>query len=468
MPFWKKRDLEPEETNLEENISESQDSNEVDKEIPSYLKETESKKPKKGLVAREEDDELTEEAIMEETEQEYAEIDRLKEIEGKVKLILKESIIKDFLDEEKSPHVTDVSFNGTHLYVQDNKKGRQRIIQPEDTPEKYKFNSKNISALLKKVANAKGKNFTEEEAILDTEMDGYRINGVHIKASPYGATMALRISRPRLAITPENSHIVAPKPILDFLSLLMITNENLLISGITGSGKTELQKYLVGFIPDTHYISLMEDTMDSHIKELYPEKNINSWRTLTEKARKNIIGFPTLIKAGLRNNPDRLMISEIRGGEEAYDLLVATLTGHSVLTTLHAKSAMHIPSRLRSMIGQAMSLDPEILGEDIVSHLPYGCHMELVSRNGEYTRRIREVVEYTGYANGKVDCNIIYRVRSKFVKENAKDEGKYIEIVEYNPISEKSIQMIKDAQQYHLLPPELVNPPSSKSNKIKK
>lgn len=425
--------------------------------ISPYLLEEEEQKPKRKGLANKDENLPSQEEIEEAILQEEEELDRLAELDKKAENLLKTSILKDFLNEEKSPNITDISFNGTNLYIQDNKKGRYKVIQPEDTPESQKFNSLNIASLMTSIANVKGQQFTEAEPIMDTEMDGYRINAVHKHASPYGTTMAIRISRARLAITPENESILAPEPILIFLKLLMETNENLLISGITGSGKTELQKYLVGAIPDLHKISLMEDTMDSHIKELYPDKDINSWRTLTQESRLKKVGFPELIKAGLRNNPDRLMISEIRGGLEAYDLLVATLTGHSVLTTLHAYSAMHIPSRLRSMIGQEYSLDPEILGDDIVNHLPYGVHMEMVVlESGEIIRRIREVVEYTQYRNNRVEYNIIFQRQTKYVNKQ------YVEQDIINTLTHNTIQKFKDKRVYHKVPPVLI--PIDKNN----
>lgn len=473
----KKKQIEEENTLLEEDIVLENSEENTESKVDQYLlaEPTEEPKKKKRGLAKE-----TTEISEEELEEYIAEVEEtensIRKIEEQMKNKLTKSLLKGFLtpvyDEygnNVNENITDVSFNGTHLYVQDNKKGRYRVVQDkENTPEKLIFNSANIHGLMHSIASVNGIDFTISNPIIDTEMEGFRINAVHPEASPYGCTMSIRISRPTLAINENNVETLAPIEVINFLQLLMRINENLLISGMTGSGKTEFQKFLVGSIRKKDKVSLMEDTMDSHIKELYPDHDINSWRTLLNEARIKKIGFPELIKAGLRNNPDRLMISEIRGGKEAYNLLVATLTGHSVLTTLHSYSAQTIPSRLRSMIGQEYSLDAKILGEDIVNHLPFGTHLEMIYEGNEIIRRIKEVVEYMEYKDDKVVCNVIFSRKTKCIQDlNSPDGLRYEEETYLNPLSEKTIQKFKDKKVYHLLSPKLIPKPKSKKDKPK-
>lgn len=471
----KKKNLNEENNLLEEDVI-IEEEDVAKKFLLEDTTEVEEKKKKKGLALSDIPD-ITEEEIDEYIEESNSMEESIRKIEEQMKNKLTKSLLKGFLtpvyDENGvniNENITDVSFNGTYLYVQDNKKGRYRVIQDvENTPEKLIFNSANIQGLMHSIASVNGIEFTISNPIIDTEMEGFRINAVHTEASPYGCTMAIRISRPTLAINENNVETLAPLEIINFLQLLMQINENLLISGMTGSGKTEFQKFLVGSIRKKDKISLMEDTMDSHIKELYPDHDINSWRTLLSETRDKKIGFPELIKAGLRNNPDRLMISEIRGGKEAYNLLVATLTGHSVLTTLHSYSAQTIPSRLRSMIGQEYSLDAKILGEDIVNHLPFGTHLEMIYEGNQIVRRIQEVVEYMEYKDDKVVCNIIFSRKTKCVQDlNSPDGLRYEEEIIMNPLSEKTIQKFKNKKVYHLLSPKLIpKPKKQKSNKDK-
>src|SRR5690606_4660651 len=127
---------------------------------------------------------------------------------------------------------------------------------------------------------------------------------------------------------------------------------NIIIAGRTGSGKTETQKMLVGSIENDKVIALIEDTRDSHIKTLYPDKFIYSWQTLLSEEREKKITMSELVKASLRSNPDWIIISETRGAEAA-DILDSVKTDHAIITTIHAKGAMNIPARLVPMVRQA-------------------------------------------------------------------------------------------------------------------
>ena len=371
-----------------------------------------------------------------------------------VKPTIKETLPDGTISEVENPNyeifkgnegVTDISYNGKDLFVQDNQIGRYKPSDAEQPTEKE------IAKLMRQIASIQGKSFNVAEPILDTELAGLRINAVHRAVSPFGCTMALRVSRPYLAI--NDTSVLAKSPVIKLLEILMEADENLIISGITGSGKTELQKVLVGFIPQSRKITLIEDTMDSHIKALYPEKDINSWRTLLSDSRQKKITFTDLIKAGLRNNPDRLLISEIRGSD-AYDFLESALTGHSVLTTIHADGAEAIPSRLRNMIGQDREVNPLLLGQDIVKHLRFGLHMEMtMNSEGKIIRRIREIVEFMDYTEKGVVFNNLYKVQKIYnppTKE--KPEGYYEEKYITNPVSIRTANALKNKEIYHKLP----------------
>lgn len=242
---------------------------------------------------------------------------------------------------------------------------------------------------------------------------------------------------------------VANEEVEQLLNVLIQGDINTIVAGgETGTGKTELQKYLTSFIPDNKKITLIEDTMDSHIKALYPpEKDINSWQTLMEDTRENKINFNSLIQAGLRNNPNWLIIAETRGSE-AYDMLESALTGHSIITTIHAEDAKGIPSRIMTMIGQRYQMNEYLLGKDIVNVLKIGIHMASETTDEGIRRYIDEIVEYTGFNDNGIEYRTIYKV-SKDYDEQKKE---YKKIVELNPLSEDTLRKLKEKELYHLLP----------------
>ena len=61
------------------------------------------------------------------------------------------------------------------------------------------------------------------------------------------------------------------------------------------------------------------------------------------------LGFPTVLRSMLRQDPDVLLIGEMRDGETVETGLRAAMTGHMVLSTLHTNNASSTPARLLDM-----------------------------------------------------------------------------------------------------------------------
>ena len=137
------------------------------------------------------------------------------------------------------------------------------------------------------------------------------------------------------------------EPLEQLFKVLMLAESNLIICGRTGSGKTEFQKLLVGYTAEDANIVLIEDTRDSHIKHYILK------RILQVGKRYGVFEMSDGVKAALRNNPDWTIIAETRGAVSA-DVLDSAKTDHAIITTLHAKGAMNIPSRLIPMIRQSL------------------------------------------------------------------------------------------------------------------
>lgn len=282
-----------------------------------------------------------------------------------------EEIIKD-----KS--VTDISYNGTELIINTN---NDKYPYEEEISENY------IIKLIQKFANAVGKEFTPKNPILDASLNNLRINAVHKSISPFGTTMALRSSKPEQILNVGNFKDFAPEYMLEFFEAAIKSRSNIIIAGETGTGKTELQKFLVKDIPFDEKIINMEDTLDSYLKVLYPDKDIHSWLTSPS------IGFTDLIRAGLRNNPVWMLVSETRG-KEAYEMLQAVLSGHRIITTLHSVDARAIPKRFINMMKIGYTIDEESVLSDIYNYFQLGVHIEKATIKGRVVRYLSEVVEF--------------------------------------------------------------------------
>lgn len=327
-------------------------------------------------------------------------------------------------------NVTDISFNGTDIYYQDNENGRVKLEENIDTSSIFNY--------IKQLANETNEEFNDEFPILDSEEPNLRINAVHQSISPFNVTLSLRSSKPELKIKHYDESI-APKEVFKLLNTCVRARSNILISGKTGSGKTELQKYLVGSIRQKDKIILIEDTMDSHIKELYPDKDIFSWKKNDKLAKP--ISFDDLIKAGLRNNPDWMIISESRGSE-AYSMLKSALSGHHIITTLHSNNASSNVERLIHMCKEKYDLDQKLLGSMICENFEIGIHVDYEITKKGVKRFISEIVEYDRYTNNGVIVNKLYSRELKL--EKIEDEYKYYVAYNYGKLSKKIFDKIKN------------------------
>ena len=128
-----------------------------------------------------------------------------------------------------------------------------------------------------------------------------------------------------------------------YLSFVMEEGLNIFVVGATASGKTTTMNAITTFIlPDKKIVSI-EDTPELQV----PHKN---WirETTRGSAKDNTgsdVGMFDLLKAALRQRPDRIIVGEIRG-EEGAIAFQAMQTGHGVMSTFHAASVEKLIQRL--------------------------------------------------------------------------------------------------------------------------
>jgi type IV pilus assembly protein PilB len=131
-----------------------------------------------------------------------------------------------------------------------------------------------------------------------------------------------------------------PKQESDYLEGIRKPHGILLISGPTGSGKTTtLYATLKLLNKETTNIVTVEDPIE------YTLEGINQVQ-LKESIG---LGFASALRTFLRQDPDVIMLGEIRDGETAQMAIRAALTGHLVLSTIHTNSAWGTISRLMDM-----------------------------------------------------------------------------------------------------------------------
>ncbi|MBG6243194.1 MAG: P-type DNA transfer ATPase VirB11 [Candidatus Symbiopectobacterium sp. Dall1.0] len=127
------------------------------------------------------------------------------------------------------------------------------------------------------------------------------------------------------------------KDIPRFIEKCMEYGKTMIFCGETGSGKTTYLKTLIDFIPLYLRITTIEDNPEvfftrhkNYVHLFYPSEGGNS-----DKA---IITPASLVRANYRMNPDRILITEVRGGE-AWEFIKIIGSGHEgCITSIHAGS----------------------------------------------------------------------------------------------------------------------------------
>lgn len=118
------------------------------------------------------------------------------------------------------------------------------------------------------------------------------------------------------------------------------------VVGPTGAGKTTTLYSFLNRLnrPDSKIITV-EDPIERHL----PGVQQSQVKIVRGKSTENNFTFADGIKTCLRQDADIIMLGEIREGEAAEVALQAALTGHLILTTIHAIQSDDVISRLKSM-----------------------------------------------------------------------------------------------------------------------
>lgn len=120
-----------------------------------------------------------------------------------------------------------------------------------------------------------------------------------------------------------------------FIEKCVEYGKTLILAGETGSGKTTYMKTLTGYIPLHLRIVTIEDNPEIHF---YQHENFVHLFFPSEGGEKAIVTPASLLRANFRMNPDRILLTEVRGAE-AWDALKIIGSGHErLITTLHAGS----------------------------------------------------------------------------------------------------------------------------------
>lgn len=200
-------------------------------------------------------------------------------------------------------------------------------------------------ALSSRIKVLAGMNIAESRAPQDghfSERIASRQIDFRVSSQPtiHGENIVLRLLDREKGITPLENLGLNNAELSQLEALLERPDGLLLVTGPTGSGKTTtLYSLLNRLNRDDRHIMTLEDPVE------YPLPLIRQ-TSLSDNIKLDFAGG---VRAMLRQDPDILLIGEIRDAETAQMALRAALTGHQVFATLHAASTFSALSRLHEL-----------------------------------------------------------------------------------------------------------------------
>jgi Flp pilus assembly protein, ATPase CpaF len=310
--------------------------------------------------------------------------------------IRKLDVLQELID---NPEVTEIMVNGYQtIFVE--VEGRIKKWNKQFTSQEK------LDDVIQQIAGRCNRVVNENKPIVDARLEnGARVNIVISPAALNGPIITIR-RFPDVPITMERLIELGSitKEAAKFLEDLVAARYSIFIGGGTSAGKTTFLNALSNYIPKNERIITIEDNAELQIQGVDNLVKLEAKEANMEGNRE--ISIRELIKTALRMRPSRIIIGEVRS-EEAIDLLQAWNTGHEgSLGTAHANSSWDMISRLETMVLTGMALPLEAIRRQIASGIDIMVHLGQTD-NGK--RRVLEIVEVTGFTNGEVTVNPLFR-----------------------------------------------------------
>ena len=216
---------------------------------------------------------------------------------------------------------------------------------------------------------------------------------------------------------------MATEEMMEFLEMCIRYGVSLVVAGRTSSGKTTLLNALLASIPDDKRIYSIE----SGARELFlvkrnrlGEVQNNVVHTLSRPSENEAynISQEDLVVAALRFDPDIVVIGEVRDAE-ASAAVEASLTGHTVVTTVHSGPAGAAHGRISLLCQRRFQLGMEVSLSQSRQAFPLVVFAHKCEDN---SRKIMDISECAVTPDGKAECRCLYRYQ---ITKNEYDNGAY-------------------------------------------
>ena len=206
----------------------------------------------------------------------------------------------------------------------------------------YKIPKNVHSAIVSRIKNLSRLDMAEkrrpQDGRIKTDKEGIEVEiRVSMIPTAFGEKVVMRIMDPDILFQDLDQLGFTPTDLIRYNQFVRVPNGIVMVCGPTGSGKsTTLYSTLRGLYTPEINITTIEDPIEM-IHEDFNQISVNP-----------VVGvnFGSILRNILRQDPDIIMVGEMRDLETAENAIQAALTGHLVLTTLHTNDAPSAITRI--------------------------------------------------------------------------------------------------------------------------
>lgn len=214
----------------------------------------------------------------------------------------------------------------------------------------------------------------------------------------------------------------ATQKMVDFLCMCLRYGVSFVVAGATSSGKTTLLNALLTSIPDNKRIFTIESgSRELSLVKIKDGKVINNVVHTLSRPSDNPsydITQEDLVVASLRFNPDIVVVGEMRD-TEAYSAVEASLTGHTVVSTVHASAADAAHMRLALLCQKRFPINFQTSLMQAGQAFPIVVYAHKLEDN---SRKIMDISECVILPNGEREYHTLFRYN---ITKNELKRGKY-------------------------------------------
>ncbi len=305
--------------------------------------------------------------------------------------------LQEFLDDDD---ITDVSYsNDGQIHLKTLSRGIFKVERPE-------INNALMEKLAFQCSNVMGKTFNMAHPLLDAESSELRMNFIHESIATNGIACVIRKTPAKIRLNKKKllDEGYVTLQMHDFLMKCVEGHCNIIVCGETGSGKTELVKYLASHIKENEKIITIEDTLELHLDKIFPHRDIVAMKT------NNVASYSDLLEGCMRQNPQWILLSEVRSAEAVMAVRNSISSGHNILSTIHAEKASSVPMRMYALMEGSQDVDQFL--RTIYRYVQLAIYVKGYFSK-EYNRFQREILEvcefYVEDDTNEAKQNVIYR-----------------------------------------------------------